>query len=112
MVALHRFRAPVGHKKGGCWLQVGGGCSSQVQINVNSLVVLQGGCSLKVVAVHRWLLKQVGLCVVFTLCRYYCHPWCQAGQLGGVSAKQAGWFSITLSLFYLINHNGSMLSPD
>ena len=34
VVALRRFRAPMGHKKGGCWLQVAGGCCSQVQINV------------------------------------------------------------------------------
>ena len=50
MVALHRFRAPVGHKKGCCWLQVAGGCSSQVQINVKCLggspgwLLLAGGC--------------------------------------------------------------------
>ena len=25
VVALRRFRAPVVHKKGGCWLQVSGG---------------------------------------------------------------------------------------
>ena len=36
MVALHTFRALLGHKKGGCLLQVAGGCSLQVQINVNS----------------------------------------------------------------------------
>ena len=28
---------------------------------LNALVVLQGGCSLQVVALRRWLLKQVGL---------------------------------------------------
>ena len=27
----------------------------------NALVVLQGGCSLQMVALWRWLLKQVGL---------------------------------------------------
>ena len=37
VVALHRFGAPVGYKKGGCWLQVAGSCSSQVQINVKFL---------------------------------------------------------------------------
>ena len=49
--ALCRFRAPVVHKKSGCWLQVAGGCSSQVQINVKCLggfpvwLLLAGGCS-------------------------------------------------------------------
>ena len=56
MVVLHRFRAPVEHKNGGCWLQVAGGCSSQVQINVKCLggspgwLLLKCGCSWQVVA--------------------------------------------------------------
>ena len=56
VVALRRFRAPVVHKKGGCRLQVAGGCSSQVQINVKCLggfpgwLLLAGGCSSQVVA--------------------------------------------------------------
>ena len=56
MVALDRFRAPVGHKKGGCWLQVVGGCSLQVQINIKCLggspgwLLFAGGCSSQVVA--------------------------------------------------------------
>ena len=56
MVALCRFRAPVVHKKVGCWLQVAGGCSSQAQINVKCLggfpgwLLLAGGCSSHVVA--------------------------------------------------------------
>ena len=56
MVILRRFRAPIGHKKGSCWLQVAGGCSLQVQINVKCLggslgwLLLAGGCSLQVVA--------------------------------------------------------------
>ena len=56
VVALCRFRAPVVHKKGGCWLQVAGGCSSQVQINAKCLggfpgwLLLAGGCSSQVVA--------------------------------------------------------------
>ena len=51
VVALRRFRAPMAHKKGGCWLQVAGGCSSQVQINVKCLggspgwLLLASGCS-------------------------------------------------------------------
>ena len=51
VVAFRRFRAPVVHKKGGCWLQVAGGCSLQVQINVKYLggfpgwLLLAGGCS-------------------------------------------------------------------
>ena len=59
-VALRRFRAPVVHKKGGCWLQVAGGCSSQVQINVKCLggfpgwLLLAGGCSSQVVARAGW----------------------------------------------------------
>ena len=61
MVALHRFRALLGHRKGGCWLQVAGGCSSQVQINVKCL----GGCSSQVVALCRWLLEQVGLYIFY-----------------------------------------------
>ena len=61
MVALRRFRAPVVHKKGGCWLQVAGGCSSQVQINVKCLggfpgwLLLVGGCSSQVVARAGWI---------------------------------------------------------
>ena len=60
VVALRRFRAPVVHKKGGCWLQVSGGCSSQVQINVKCLggfpgwLLLTGGCSSQVVARAGW----------------------------------------------------------
>ena len=45
-VALHRLRAPVGHQMGGYWLQVAGGCSLKVQINV----VCQGGYSSLVIA--------------------------------------------------------------
>ena len=54
MVALRRFIALLGHEKGGCWLQVAGGCSSQVQINVKCHGGLQGwllfagGCSSEV----------------------------------------------------------------
>ena len=50
----------MGHKKGGCWLQVAGGCSSQVQINVKCLggspgwLLLAGGCSSQVVAQAGW----------------------------------------------------------
>ena len=60
VVTLRRFRAPVGHKKGGCWLQVAGGCSSQVQINVKCLsgspgwLLLAGDCSSQVVARAGW----------------------------------------------------------
>ena len=55
MVALRRFRALLGHEKGGCWLQVAGGCSLQVQINVKchsgfqGWLLFTGGCSLEVV---------------------------------------------------------------
>ena len=44
----------------GCWLQVAGGCSSQVQINVKCLggspgwLHLAGGCSLQVIARAGW----------------------------------------------------------
>ena len=50
----------MGHKKGGCWLQVAGGCSLQVQINVKCLggspvwLLLAGGCSSQVVARAGW----------------------------------------------------------
>ena len=55
MVALRRFRALLGNEKGGCWLQVAGGCSSQVEINVKchggfqGLLIFAGGCSSEVV---------------------------------------------------------------
>ena len=50
----------MGHKKGGCWLQVEGGCSSQVPINVKCLggspgwLLLAGGCSSHVVVQAGW----------------------------------------------------------
>ena len=59
MVALHRFRIPMGHKKDGCWLQVV--ALRRFKLRQNALVVLQGGCSLQVVALRRWFLKQLGL---------------------------------------------------
>ena len=53
MVVLHRFRDLLGHKK-----MV---ALRRFKLMSNPLVVLQGGCSLQVVALRRWLLEQVGL---------------------------------------------------
>ena len=70
MIALRRFRALFGHK-GGCWLQVAGGCSSQVNMNVKCLggspgwLLLACGCSLQVVAPIGWT---VYTGYIWTLC--------------------------------------------
>ena len=67
VVALRRFRALVVHKKGCCWLQVAGGCSLQVQINVKCLggfpgwLLLADGCSSQVVARAGWTVLPFGL---------------------------------------------------
>ena len=49
VVALGRFRAPVGHRKGGCWFQVVALRRFKFNLMKNALVILQGGCSQQVV---------------------------------------------------------------
>ena len=49
-MSFDSLKLTVDSKKGGCWLQVAGGCSSQVQINVKCLggsprwLLFAGGC--------------------------------------------------------------------